>query len=198
MRLLAIAPTGFFADYGCHVRIMGQLRALQTLGYDIRLVTYPAGRDISSLPTTRLPLPLARSMPVGSSRRKLLLDAFLAPTVLATALRFRPHLIHAYLHEGAFLGWFSARLLRLPLTLDYQGSLTAEMLDHRFLSPRSRLLPGLQRLERWIEHRPAAIFASSTHASALLHQHHIPTRGFAACPTASIPTCSFPRPKTRG
>ena len=28
MRILAIAPTSFFADYGCHVRIRGQLGAL--------------------------------------------------------------------------------------------------------------------------------------------------------------------------
>jgi len=57
LRLLALAPTGFFADYGCHIRIMGQLQALQRRGYQVRLLTYPAGRDLPGLPTMRPPLP---------------------------------------------------------------------------------------------------------------------------------------------
>ena len=56
MRLLAIAPTGFFADYGCHVRIRGQMRALQGRGHTLRIVTYPAGRDVDDLVTARPPL----------------------------------------------------------------------------------------------------------------------------------------------
>lgn len=171
MRLLAIAPTGFFADYGCHIRIMGQLQALQRRGYDVCLVTYPAGRDIAGLATTRPPLPVARAMPVGSSRRKLLLDGLLAPTAFATARRFHPDIIHTYLHEGALMGWWLARLFRIPLTFDYQGSLTAEMIDHRFLSPRSRFLPTLRRLETWIDARPQVIFPSSHHAAGALAAH---------------------------
>lgn len=168
MRLLAIAPTGFFADYGCHIRIMGQLQALQRRGYDVRLITYPAGRDIPGLPAVRPPLPFARSMPVGSSRRKVLLDSVLAPTALAAALRFRPQIIHTYLHEGALMGWWLAQMLHVPLTFDYQGSLTSEMIDHRFLSSRSPFLPALQRLESWIDARPQVIFPSSLHAAGVL------------------------------
>ncbi|NUQ39088.1 MAG: glycosyltransferase [Caldilineales bacterium] len=174
MRLLAIAPTGFFADYGCHVRIQGHLRALQDLGYQVRLVTYPAGRDLPGLSILRPPLPLIRNLPVGSSRRKLLLDALLGPTALAAALRFRPHILHTYLHEGALLGWPLARLLGAHLSFDYQGSLTAEMLDHHFLRPRSPWLPLLRRLEDWIEQRPQVIFASSAPARDRLQARGLP------------------------
>lgn len=182
MRLLAIAPTGFFADYGCHVRIMGQLRALQQLGYAVKLVTYPAGREVAGLSIKRPPLPLARDMPVGSSRRKILLDCLLAPTALAVALRFRPHLIHAYLHEGALMGWALAKALHRPLTFDYQGSLTAEMLDHRFLAPYSPFLPSLMRLEHWIERRPDVLFPSSGQTAALLAN-----RGLSATAIRPLP-----------
>lgn len=169
MRILAIAPTGFFADYGCHVRIRGQMAALAKRGHTVRIVTYPGGRDVDNLPTCRPPLwPRGRDMPIGSSWRKVLLDAALTPTALAAALRFPggpPEMVHAYLHEGALIGFFVARLLGAALVFDFQGSLTAEMLDHRFLSPRSPALPWLRRLERWIDHRPQALLASSHHAA---------------------------------
>lgn len=173
MRILAIAPTGFFADYGCHVRIRGQLQALASRGHIVRLVTYPSGRDVDGLPTVRPLRSLLRGheIPVGSSRRKLLLDTALAPAALAAALRFaggHPHVIHAYLHEGALIGAFLRDLLAAPLVFDFQGSLTAEMLDHRFIRPNSPLLPWLRRLEQWIDQRPQAILASSAHAARLL------------------------------
>ena len=101
VRILAIAPTSFFADYGCHVRIRGQLAALRARGHDVLLVTYPSGRDVDDIPTVRAPWPRPGPIQVGSSRLKLALDAVLGPTALTAALRFRPHLLHAYLNEGA-------------------------------------------------------------------------------------------------
>ena len=79
LRILAIAPTAFYNDYGCHIRIMGQLRGLQARGHRIRLVTYPVGRDLPDLTVTRAPLPGLKQLSVGSSRIKVLLDAILGP-----------------------------------------------------------------------------------------------------------------------
>ncbi|GIV97127.1 MAG: hypothetical protein KatS3mg057_1784 [Herpetosiphonaceae bacterium] len=67
------------------------------------------------------------------SRHKLYLDAALSWRTLRVALSIRPTLIHAHLHEGALIGGTIARMLRVPLIFDYQGSLTAEMIDHGFL-----------------------------------------------------------------
>ena len=143
-------------------------------------------------------------MPVGSSRRKLLLDALLAPTALSAALRFPggpPQVIHAYLHEGALLGIGLAWALRwlrqaqpIPVVFDFQGSLVAEMLDHRFVSARSPLLPGWQRLERWIDQQPQAILASSSHAASLLVQHFgVPAARVNALPDSVDPQMFRPR-----
>ncbi len=198
MRVLAIAPTGFFADYGCHVRIMGQLRALQQLGHEVRLVTYPAGREAPGLRTFRPPVPLLRTMPVGSSRRKVFLDALLAPMVLAVALRFQPDVIHAYLHEGALMGWAVARLMHRPLTFDYQGSLTAEMLDHRFLSPASPFLPTLRRLEKWIERRPEVLFPSSAQTAVLLTGRGVAASAIHPLPDNVDPEMFAPRHRDAG
>ncbi|NOZ51446.1 MAG: glycosyltransferase family 4 protein [Chloroflexi bacterium] len=194
MRILAIAPTGFFADYGCHVRICGHLQGLQTLGHRLQLLTYPAGRDIPTIPTRRVPLPGARTMPVGSSWRKLLLDALLLPTVWAAALRLRPQAIYAFLHEGALLGWQISRALHIPLLFDYQGSLSAEMLDHRFIAAQSPLLPWLQRLEVWIEHQPQALFPSSQTTGDLLRQRGISPQRLHLLPDSVDPERFRPRP----
>jgi len=168
-RVLLLAPTGFFADYGCHVRIRGQAEALQARGHRVLVCTYPGGRDVPGLPTVRPPLwPRRQDMPVGSSWLKLGLDLALVPTSLAATLRFRPQVIHAYLHEGALIGSVLAGMAGCPLVFDYQGSLTEEMLDHRFVSRRSRLLPSLRKLERFINLRADAVLASSRHASRLL------------------------------
>lgn len=194
MRILAIAPTAFYNDYGCHVRIRGQLHSLQERNHAIRLVTYPVGRDIPGLAITRAPLPGLRHIPVGSSRRKLLLDALLAPTAAAAALRFRPDIIHAYLHEGALIGWILARTLRVPLSFDYQGSLTAEMMAHGFLRPDSFWRPRLQRLERWLDARPQALFLSTRHARDELRGRGIPNARLHYLPDAVDPDLFRPQP----
>jgi len=169
LRLLLLAPTGFFADYGCHVRIRGQAEALSRAGHSVLICTYPGGREIPELETARPPLwPRGREMPVGSSWLKIVLDAFLTPTALLSAARFKPDLIHAYLHEGALLGRLLAGLFRVPLVFDYQGSLSAEMLDHGFLSRTSPFLAPLRNLEQRSDLWPDAVLASSSHASSML------------------------------
>ena len=194
LRILAIAPTAFYNDYGCHVRIQGQLLSLQARGHVVRLVTYPAGRDVTGLDIRRgLGLGL-RELTVGSSRIKILLDALLGPTALVQALRFRPHVIHAYLHEGALIGWTLARLLRVPLTFDYQGSLTAEMMAHRFLAPDSLWRGPLQRLESWLDGRPQAILASTEHARGALQAHDVPASRIHLLPDAVDPDVFHPQP----
>ncbi len=52
-RVMMIAPTSFFLDYGCHVRILEEARALQSLGQEVRIVTYYMGRDWPGLAIVR-------------------------------------------------------------------------------------------------------------------------------------------------
>ncbi len=163
LRILAIAPTSFFADYGCHVRIWGHLHVLMARGHRVRLVTYPSGRDRPPLPTVRPTLLRRWPIQVGSSWKKIVLDAILAPLVWRQALAFRPHLVHAFLHEGVALA-LPLRALGLPILFDYQGSLTAEMLTHGFLSSRSPLRPLWAALETFLDRQAALILTSTAHA----------------------------------
>ncbi|MBC7225046.1 MAG: glycosyltransferase, partial [Anaerolineae bacterium] len=152
MRILFVAPTSFFADYGCHVRILQQARAARTLGHQVLLCTYRTGRDWPGLTIRRTPaIPWRRGLEVGSSWHKLAYDALLAPVCLKAVRGFRPHLIHAFLHEGALLGWLLRAVTGIPLVFDFQGSLTSEMVDHGFLAPRSPLFRPLLWLETFLD-----------------------------------------------
>lgn len=160
-----IAPTSFFADYGCHVRIYEETRHLQALGHRVTICTYRNGADVPGFAIRRsLDVPWRKRLVVGSSRHKLYLDAVLSLEVLNTALRFRPDIIHAHLHEGALIGGALARLIRRPLVFDYQGSLTEEMLDHGFLRRNGRVQATMRRMEQIIEGLPDLIVTSSQNA----------------------------------
>jgi len=134
LRVLMIAPTPFFADRGCHVRIYEQARALQALGCQVEICTYHLGRDRPGIRTHRtLRLPWYTKLSAGPSWHKLYIDLLLLLKTWAVARRFRPDLLHGHLHEGAAIGWAVGRLLGVPVVGDFQGSLSAEMLAHRFL-----------------------------------------------------------------
>lgn len=169
--ILMIAPTSFFADYGCHVRILEESLALRRLGHRVTIVTYYKGRPVADLDIVRTaPLPWRTDYEVGSSRHKLAFDVYLAATALGTALRLRPDVIHGHLHEGALIGAPIAWLLRKPLVFDLQGSMTSEMVDHHFLNPNGPLFGPMMALERFITRLPTAIMTSSKHARQMLEQ----------------------------
>src|SRR5947209_14598951 len=84
--VLMVAPTSFFADYGCHVRILEEARVLQALGHRVTIVTYALGRNLSDIVIRRTPpLPWHADYEVGSSRHKFAFDTYLVPTVLRIA-----------------------------------------------------------------------------------------------------------------
>jgi glycosyltransferase involved in cell wall biosynthesis len=163
-RILMVAPTSFFGDYGCHVRILEETLALQKLGHQVLIVTYPRGRDLPNVCIERtIPVPWRVDYEVGSSRHKIALDLLLIPRVLRAARRFKPDLVHAHLHEGALIGAFVARLFNIPLVFDFQGSLTGEMVDHHFLNPRGIFYRPMRSLERVIDQLPQAVLTSGPH-----------------------------------
>jgi glycosyltransferase involved in cell wall biosynthesis len=168
-RILMIAPTSFFSDYGCSVRILEEARALQKLGHEVTVSTYRNGQDVSALPIRRTPsIPFREHYEVGSSLHKVAFDFLLFWTALIAAIRRRPDVIHAHMHEGALIGLLVGRLLRIPMVFDFQGSMTSEMLDHKFLKRDSAFYRPLRWLEERIDHMSPAILTSSENAQRLL------------------------------
>jgi glycosyltransferase involved in cell wall biosynthesis len=171
-----VAPTPFFADRGCHVRIFEEARVVGQSGHDVRLVTYHLGRDMAGVPTERImSIPWYRKLTAGPSWHKPYLDILLFFKALAVSRSFRPDLIHAHLHEGAFIGIFLKKILNIPLVFDCQGSLTGEIIDHGFVRRGSWLAAFFAMLERFINNSVDAIVTSSTAgAEALSREWGVP------------------------
>lgn len=173
LRILMIAPTSFFANYGCHVRILEEARALQCRGHAVTIATYPNGGDAPGFVVHRASGPPGPNRAVvGSSRHKMYLDAALLLSATRLALSIRPDLIHAHLHEGALIGGVIARLLRRPLLFDYQGSLTAEMIDHGFLRSTGLMYRPTLLLERLGNRLADQIVTSTVNAAHLLRTRY--------------------------
>jgi glycosyltransferase involved in cell wall biosynthesis len=170
-RILMIAPTPFFADRGCHVRIFEETRALQELGNKVAICTYHLGRDLPGLEIHRtINVPWYGKLEAGPSLHKLYLDLLLLFKSLSVARKFKPHLIHAHLHEGVALGYVVGRLLGLPVIGDFQGSLTGELKDHGFLGGNPFLFSLLLGSERLIDRLPDAVVTSSSRVADELRQ----------------------------
>jgi glycosyltransferase involved in cell wall biosynthesis len=175
--ILMIAPTSFFADYGSHVRILEEARILRRLGNRITLCTYHSGQDVDDLTIERTAgIPWRKGYEIGSSWHKIAFDALLSVKCATVVRRMRPDVIHAFLHEGALIGYplsllgsvLSPSKGRVPLVFDFQGSLTSEMIDHKFLQLDSLSHRLLYRLEELIARLPHALIANSHHAADLL------------------------------
>jgi len=161
-RVLMIAPTPFFADRGCHVRIYEEARSLSARGVEVRIVTYPLGSDPPGLhlrrPRRLLPY---RREEAGPAWSRLFLDAQTLAAAIRECRAFRPDLLHVHLHEGGLIGLALSRLFRLPLLFDYQGSLTEESVAHGFIAERGLPARLFRRVERLIDRGADAIVVSS-------------------------------------
>ncbi len=168
-RVLMIAPTSFFADYGCHVRILEEAQALRQIGHTVTIATYHNGGPVAGLDIRRsLSVPGRRSFEVGSSRHKVAFDALLGARILALLGREHFDVIHGHLHEGALMGLVLGRPAGVPTVFDFQGSMTGEMIDHGFLRRDGALHRPLARVEGWINRTAPAILTSSANARKLL------------------------------
>jgi len=195
-----LAPTPYFSDRGCHVRIYEEARALRSQGHDVRIVTYHLGRDMPGIPTIRIPCVSWYSrLEAGPSWHKLYLDLLLFFKAAMLIPDFRPQLIHAHLHEGAFIGYFLKRLSGLPLVLDYQGSLTGECIDHGFFGATSRTAGLFRCIERMIDRFADRIITSSGAGTAELVKNWGVPPGMVTPLIDAVDTEIFrPGPKSEG
>lgn len=171
MNILVIAPTPYFSDRGCHIRILEEITALKKAGHVPVLYTYHLGRDVGDVQIYRsASLPWYKKTAAGPSWHKPYIDILLLWKILRTARKQSFDIIHAHLHEGAWIGWWVKLYLRKPLILDAQGSLVGEMEAYNFFR-----FPGLRKffwlLERWIINRADYIFTSSQATFDFIKEH---------------------------
>lgn len=161
--ILMIAPTPFFADRGCHVRIYEQTRSLQKLGNQVNICTYHNGKNIAGLSIYRIiNIPWYKKLEPGPSYHKFYLDFLLLLKSFFIARILKPDIIHGHLHEGAAIGYVVSKILRIPLLFDHQGSLTAELKAHNFLSGYGLYFRILYKAEKIIDNLATIVVAPTT------------------------------------
>lgn len=169
MKILSIAPTPFFSDRGCHVRVLEETKALMKLGHEVTICTYHIGRDIDNINIKRIPnIPWYNKLEAGPSYHMLYLDALLLFRSLQITIKEKPDIIHAHLHEGALIGKFCSKLRNIPLVFDVQGSLSREMAAHGFMKSNSLPYKIIFRLETIINNMSDAMITSSANMSEIL------------------------------
>lgn len=184
-----VAPTPFFGDRGCHVRILEEARALTARDVQVRVVTYPVGHEVAGVTTVRTPrVPGLRRLPVGYSPHRLYLDPLLLGTTWRVARAFRPDVLHGHLHEGALIAWLVGRATGRPVVADLQGSLAAELADHGVWPSRGPLANLAARVEGLILRGPARLLASSSAlARELVERWGLPTERVVCLPDGVDP-----------
>lgn len=195
-RVLVIAPTPFFGDRGCHVRIYEEVRALAARGIESSVVTYSSGRDLPDVRTVRArAIPGIEAGPLGFSPGRPALDLAVLLAAHREVDRFEPDLLHAHLHEGIAIGFLLQAWHHLPLVADLQGSLTSEMVDQGVFSDdgvRANLIRGI---ENWLVRRPTRILTSSRQAVSLLVAQGVQAHRVTALPDGVDLTAFSPRPR---
>jgi glycosyltransferase involved in cell wall biosynthesis len=145
-----LAPEPFFEPRGTPFSEYHRIKALGELGHRVDLVTYPIGRDVTLPGLTiyrALRPPFVRSVRVGPSPIKVLLDGLMLLTVLRRVVAVRYDAIHSH-EEMGLLGVWLAKWLRIPHLYDMHSSLPQQLSNFKYSRSRT-----IGRLFEWAENR---------------------------------------------
>ena len=178
LKILHIAPTPFFADRGCHIRIRNEIESLAECPVQVTLCTYHLGKDEDGIDIHRIPrIPGYHKLDAGYSPFKFPADILLFILVLKTCLREKSDLLHGHLHEGALIGWAVKTILfwrSLPLIMDMQGSLSGELTSYGTVKSGGLLKRIIVRVEAMICKMVDFFFCSSAESqNTLLSRFHV-------------------------
>jgi glycosyltransferase involved in cell wall biosynthesis len=127
--VLLVSPQPFYQDRGTPIAVRHVIMALAQEGWNVDLLTYPLGESVD-LPRARVFrfgrwLGL-RSIPIGLSLRKLLLDALMLGAIWRRTREQRYACIHA-VEESIYPALFVAWIRRLPVIYDMHSSLAEQL-----------------------------------------------------------------------
>ena len=161
-RVLLVAPQPFYEDRGTPIAVRHVVEGLSQLGYPVDLLTYPVGTDIE-VPGVRLirtanPFRF-KSVPVGLSLKKILLDIPLTVELHARLSRGTYTCVHA-VEEAAFPAVLLGRLYKVPVIYDMQSSLPEQLVTGAGI-PTTPIRHLLNQLEAWLLARADFIASSA-------------------------------------
>lgn len=175
-----IAPTPFFSNRGCHIRIFNEVEGLKQHNVRVIVCTYGLGGDVEGVDIRRIwPIPGYTKTSAGFSIFKPIADILLFFLALGVCWKERPAVIHGHLHEGGLIAW-CVRLVffwrRIRVIMDVQGSLSGELKAYGTFRKIPFLLPCFYLIERIVSLLPDLIVCSSK-ASLQFMQRECKIRG---------------------
>lgn len=143
-----LAPEPFFEPRGTPFSEYHRIKALGELGHHVDLVTYPIGCDVD-LPNLRifrsLRPPFVRSVRIGPSFTKLVLDALMLLTIARRAWSGHYDAIHSH-EEMGVIGVWLAKWLGIPHLYDMHSSLPQQLNNFKYSQSAA-----LRRMFNWME-----------------------------------------------
>jgi len=166
-----LAPTPFFSDRGCHIRILNSYLRLRNKGGEITLLTYPLGRNIGKLNIKRVVmLPGYKKTAPGFSFYKPPLDLLLLFKAFREMRKYKYGLVYAHLHEGAFIGIILKKFFRAKLVFDAQGSLVGELTQRRTIKKNGFWAKLIFQIEKYIAYNVDEIITSTDGLKKFMRQ----------------------------
>jgi glycosyltransferase involved in cell wall biosynthesis len=164
MRVLMVSPHPVYSPRGTPISVFNRCQALCALGHEVDLVTYPVGEDrpVEGLRYLRAAMPGVRTVAVGPSFAKLVLNATTTLRALREAVRGRGSYDVVHTHEEAGLfGPALARLCGVPHVYD-MGNDWADVLRNYGLGPRNPLTSLAAALENAVIRHSEVVIAHFT------------------------------------
>lgn len=171
MRILLIAPQPFFAQRGTPINVRQMIQTLSEAGHEVHLATYPMGEavEIPGLVMHRaLPIPGMRTVPIGFSWRKVVLDCALALRVWTLLASQRFDVVHA-VEESVFIALPLANMRGIPVIYDLDSWMSDQLAySGRLGSPMIQRL--FRRMERAALLRSRLAITVSASLSEAVHE----------------------------
>lgn len=151
MKVLMIAPQPYFEPRGTPISVYQRLHGLSALGYEVDLLTYHIGKDVTfpGVRIHRIPkIPFINTIKIGPSYVKLLLDLVLLLKAIVMLWRNHYHAMHVH-EEAGFFTMVLARLFRVPYIYDMHSCLAQQLANSRY-GQYPVLVRIFEVLERWV------------------------------------------------
>jgi glycosyltransferase involved in cell wall biosynthesis len=148
-KVFLIAPQPFFENRGTPMNVKALASSLSEQGYAVDLLVYPIGNDVQmgNVRVLRsMGLPFIKSVPIGPSWTKVLLDIPLSFYALYLGLSKPYQVVHG-IEEGGFLAGVIGKLRKIPYVFDMDSCMCEQLNSRSFFGPCNWVVSLFERME---------------------------------------------------
>jgi glycosyltransferase involved in cell wall biosynthesis len=157
-----LAPTPFFSDRGCHIRILNSYLNLKNNKNDVKIITYPIGRNILNIKPKRITKIWGyKKTAPGFSIYKPFLDLIMILSASKELFNEEYDYVYAHLHEGALIGILLKPFFSKKVVFDCQGSLVGELTSNKTIKEKSLTSKIIYQIEKFIVKHSDEIITST-------------------------------------